>query len=521
VVAALDLHEVRDEDALLAALTALTSEVARGYTVLFRARSGFVVYASTERRWAVNAAVSLSARRADEVWLPMVSGGRDLGALVLHGASGEPPAELGRHVASALFHLQSAAELRRRVAFMGAQLSTFRATRSLLGQLDLDGLLTKLQELAVRMLASEVGCVLVRGGGGLSIAVNWGLDRPSLDAIRVGGLPVVERLLVTGEVQRVGPGAARARVRSALLIPITSRDGVEGALALVNRLGGDFTDDDVETGLTIAGIAGGALRSSRLHRTELERRELRASLQLAGDIQRRLMPEDCPAASGCAMAGWSRPADESGGDFYDFFPDVDGRAALCVGDVSGHGITAALPMATARAFIRAWQDRLGEPGAVMAALNRLLLHDLDAHDFVTLFLAVYDPRTRSLTYASAGHEPALLLRTRANTVEALEATGVPLGMFPGQVYETQTLMDLEPGDVLLASTDGITEQANPDGELFGGARLKGALRASVGALSARLTYIDGQLQAFRRGAPILDDHTLSALRARERKAPEG
>jgi len=239
---------------------------------------------------------------------------------------------------------------------------------------------------------------------------------------------------------------------------------------------------------------------------------MEASLRLAGQLQQRLLPPDCPEAAGCALAGWSRPADESGGDFYDFFPNLRGRAVVCVGDVSGHGVAAALPMATTRAFIRAWKDRLHDPGAVMNALNALLVEDLDAQHFVALFLALYATTTGIVTYASAGHEPALLLRKATGTIETLEATGIPLGMFSSQHYETQIVCELEPGDILLAGTDGITEQANPDGELFGATRLREVLLASAECpLPALIAEIENRLHTFRQAAPVLDDLTLTGL----------
>ena len=204
---------------------------------------------------------------------------------------------------------------------------------------------------------------------------------------------------------------------------------------------------------------------------EVELAVTRAHMDIAKQIQRSLLPED-PLACGCVRyAGRCIPASAVGGDYFGYFPrGVDGVDSL-IGDVSGHGVGAALLMAEARTMFMA--ERLVAPNAaeLLAKLNDLLHDDLDRSDsFITACCAIFDAPTRMLSYANAGHPPALLLRSAEANCTTIDADGLLLGIKKDVTF-TNVKVKLETGDIVVFYTDGITEMENQAGEAFGIGRL--------------------------------------------------
>ena len=172
----------------------------------------------------------------------------------------------------------------------------------------------------------------------------------------------------------------------------------------------------------------------------------------------------------------SSSCSQVGGDFYDFIELSDGRIGLVVGDVTGHGVPAALVMATTRSVLRSEAPRLVAPGAVLARVNDFLHADIPANMFVTCLYAVLDPRSGALTYANAGHD--LPFVRRGDKVEELRATGMPLGAMPGMSYQEREAV-LGPGDVILLHSDGLAEAHDPSRAMFGFPRMR-TLMARLG-----------------------------------------
>lgn len=179
--------------------------------------------------------------------------------------------------------------------------------------------------------------------------------------------------------------------------------------------------------------------------------------------------------------------------------------------MSGKGLGPGLLMASLQATLEAWTERDLSTGELAFQLSRVLARHTDGRRFVTAFLALLDPRTGELTYTNAGHNPALFVRPDG-AFQILEAQGLPLAMLPGQPYEEATL-HLQPGDLLVLYTDGITEAADPAAAEFGLEALTSLLvphrRESLAALDALLL---DELDRFTQGAPYLDDRTLLMLR---------
>src|SRR5215218_3590592 len=201
----------------------------------------------------------------------------------------------------------------------------------------------------------------------------------------------------------------------------------------------------------------------------LMRQSTEQELRLARSIQRASLPEEVPTLEGWQISPFYRPAREVGGDFYDFFELEDGRLGLVVGDATGHGVPAALVMASARSMLRAVAQASDSPGDVLRRVNDPLATDIPPNMFVTCFNAILDPENGSLTYANAGHDLPYLWQS--GECEELRARGMPLGLMPGMGYEEKQTI-LEAGEAALLYSDGLVEAHDPKGEMFGFPRVR-------------------------------------------------
>jgi sigma-B regulation protein RsbU (phosphoserine phosphatase) len=253
---------------------------------------------------------------------------------------------------------------------------------------------------------------------------------------------------------------------------------------------------------------------------------LDSELQTVGEIQRSLLPEKLPSIPGFELAAYYQTSARAGGDYYDFFPlcgvgDSAGDGpcgwGLFIADVSGHGTPAAVLMAITHAIAHAQPGTHTPPASLLAYLNdRLARAYTHNGTFVTAFYAVLDPRTRTLTYTVAGHNPPRLVR-RGRVLPVVGDGGLPLGVLDGQVYGESTIT-LERGDLLLLYTDGITEAMAPlkgaeRRELFGTRRLdRLLLECSPHTAEECVAHIRAGVAAFCENAPLTDDQTLIAIR---------
>jgi len=281
--------------------------------------------------------------------------------------------------------------------------------------------------------------------------------------------------------------------------------------------------EHVLTGIFIHRIAGGRiveefaegtgileLVEQRLEQEERERERIEQELRVARDIQQASLPKEVPTLKGWEISPYYRPAKEVGGDFYDFHPLSDGRLGLAVGDATGHGVPAALVMASARSMLRAVAQASDSPGGALRKVNDALVTDIPPNMFVTCFYAVLEPESGSLTYANAGHDLPYLHRN--GDAEELRATGMPLGLMPEMGYEEKQTI-LKAGEAALLYSDGLVEAHDPEGEMFGFPRLR-ALVAEHGAEGSSLgDFLLEELSSFvGEGWEQEDDITLLTLR---------
>jgi len=406
-----------------------------------------------------------------------------------------------------------------------AMLHAVESLGDALSEIRLDSVLARILDLSLQIVSAEVGAILLREDGELSAPVQLGLEMRDVRGILApDGAMLVEEVIETGRpvlipdtatAEGLDLGAAGERVRSLVCVPLHTKERKLGALIVVNSSpDAGLNEGDVNLLTGISGLAATMIENAILHVDALERERLAIQMSIAADIQQSLLPDTPPRFDGIELAGWSKPCDETGGDYFDYLPIEGPRVVVVVGDVSNHGIGAALLMTTARAFLRSMLKPGCELPDVLARTNALLLADMQADRFMTLIAVEIDLDSRVLTYSSAGHEPPLLYHVSSDSFDELHSTGLPLGVFDSGEFPCAEPIELHPGDVVILTTDGIWEAHNAAGERFGRDRLREIIRHSSHASAEQISAaIREAFDAFRGRAQQEDDATIVVIKA--------
>ena len=302
-----------------------------------------------------------------------------------------------------------------------------------------------------------------------------------------------------------------------VLLPLNSADRLVGFASLgPKRSEEPYTRNDLRLLKAVGTQAGLALENSRLAESlaneAAQQERVHRELEIASEVQQRLFPRKSLVTDRVELAGLCRPALAVGGDYFDYFRLEGDLVGLAVGDVAGKGLGAALVMATLQASLRT-QVLDGGPdlASLMSRLNQVVYEASTRNRFATLFYAQYDQASRVLTYVNAGHNPPFVLRS-SGEVERLRLTGIAVGLQRKRAYQ-QATVTLEPGDVLVAFTDGISEAMDAEREEWGEERLAACV-ALLGAKSPAdaIAAIVASADAFVSGAAQHDDMTMVVLR---------
>jgi len=246
-----------------------------------------------------------------------------------------------------------------------------------------------------------------------------------------------------------------------------------------------------------------------------ERRQLELELELAQAVQKSLLPQQVPDTPLLEIAAFSRPAQIVGGDYFDFFHFQDGNNGLAIADVAGHGISASLHMAGLQALLHSLIPTSDSPAGVVGHVHRLFIHNIRFSTFVTLFLGSFDSATHTLTFCNAGHNPPLVFHNGSSQGERarwLWPTGAAIGIVEEPAFGEEKIR-LEPGDVLLLYTDGVTEAMNEKGEEFGQDGLAEVVRQEVSSPAKVLIQrIRQELAEFTGRQSLTDDVTIVACK---------
>ncbi|MBU1693345.1 MAG: SpoIIE family protein phosphatase [Verrucomicrobia bacterium] len=307
------------------------------------------------------------------------------------------------------------------------------------------------------------------------------------------------------------------RIRSILLIPLRFQRQVMGVLVVVNRVDGrPFIQADQSLLQALADQASVSMHYTGLREALADKRRMDQDLSAARRIQETLLPKELPRIEGLELAAFNDPALEIGGDYYDFVRLGDSHLGFAIADVSGKGIGGAIMMSVCRSVLRAEAPRHAGPAQVLRVLNKILGPDVSEDMFVSLLYMVLNIRTRELVMARAGHERPLLCRAGGHEVTVLDSPGVGIGVAGAEVFDralNEVTVTLEPGDVVVAYTDGITEAMNAEGEEWGLDRfLESVSRSAAEGANSVLNHVRGRLERFVGNQPQYDDMTLIALR---------
>src|SRR5437870_2577561 len=305
---------------------------------------------------------------------------------------------------------------------------------------------------------------------------------------------------------------ARARTRSEMVAPIISNEEVIGVFDLESDELNAYTKDDLEVLMLLASQVAIIIEKVMLHQQLIEKKRLEGQLEVAREVQLELLPASDPKLPGYDISAYNFPTEEVSGDYYDWVPIYDDQIGIVIADVAGKGVPAALLMAFLRASLRAASHIGYAPQFSMSKVNYLLWESIERNQFVTAFYGILDATNRTLAYSNAGHNPPLLIDADGKT-RFEERGGVPLGMFRDSRYY-EYFATIEPGQMLVLYTDGVTEAMNPSGEEYGGQRLVAA--ALQGRhLSARelIDFIHRDVIDWTDGRGAHDDVTFFIVKA--------
>jgi sigma-B regulation protein RsbU (phosphoserine phosphatase) len=340
-----------------------------------------------------------------------------------------------------------------------------------------------------------------------------------------------------------------ARLRCSLIVPVATSDELLGMISLGPRLGDlPYSREDKQLLLSVAWQLAFALQNAQLIEEAAEQEKLRHELAIATRVQRRLFPEKPPQFDKLQLAGVCHPALGVGGDYYDFIVLDQHKVGVAVADVAGKGISAALLMSTVQASLRSQAPSVnGNLTKLVSSMNRLLHGSTDVSSYATFFYAQFDEKSGLLTYVNAGHNPPMLVRAHAEAIgrgagsvggsagvasqaissrysgpieigstvfRRLTAGGPLIGAFDDCEYEQQTLQ-LFPGDLIVAYTDGVTEAINANDEEFTEERLRGLIAASLDLSAEEMTqHILSSVREWCGDCPQQDDLTLVVMKVR-------
>jgi serine phosphatase RsbU (regulator of sigma subunit) len=385
---------------------------------------------------------------------------------------------------------------------------------------DVDELLVDIVDRSIEITGAERGLLLMRGDGealvqrvrrtraGETLAGDVRFSTTIAKRVLDEVVPMRATVQSESEALELGKSVYDLKLRAVMCVPLAppergSRDGSparpSGVLYVDSRAASrQFTSSDLSLFAALAQQISIALENARLHFDSLEKVRLEQSLELAGAIQRDLMPRVPENLPGYDLHGWYGPAEVAAGDFYDFLKVRGGKVGVVVGDVTGHGIGPALITASAQGSLGSYARMISDPGEIVTLLNEDIESRVDDGRFLTLFLAALGP-DGEVACVNAGHAPPLIWRKASGAIETITGGGPALGMLAGERYATLEPRTLAPGDVLVIYSDGLVEARSPDAKdrLFGEDGLRAALAEAcardLGAKGIALHLVEAAL----------------------------
>ena len=389
-----------------------------------------------------------------------------------------------------------------------------RAGQELVENRPLADLFPVILDLAIQAVNAQRGVLLLLEGDNLTPKAHKGDAFRISTAVRDRVLNEKSSVLVRDaqldDAFKGRMSIVEQKVHTMMAVPLQTRDRIIGLIYVdspfVLR---EFTKDDLSLLTVMANVMAIRIENARLAEIEEAERIMKRDLAQAADIQRRSLPDAAPIVAHADLAGYNAPCRTVGGDYYDFFPYSDGRVAMALGDVSGKGMPASLMMMGLHARVQVLAEDPSDLGAFMTRLNKATCTTCPSNRFITFFFCVLDAATGEVRFANAGHNPPILVRASGET-EMLEGGGGPvLGIVPFALYREERA-HLNPGDMLVLYSDGVTEANNPAFDEFGEDRCIEVLRSYRRESAAFIVQaVTKAVADFSAGAPQADDITLA------------
>jgi phosphoserine phosphatase RsbU/P len=302
--------------------------------------------------------------------------------------------------------------------------------------------------------------------------------------------------------------------KTMLAVPMrNAQQKIIGVVQLINKVDGIFSSRDERMLVSMASQAAISIENARLYANEIEQRLMEQELETAKNIQRSFLPAKVEGDGIWDYAAYWEPAHNVAGDFYDVYTLPDGRKAFIIADVAGKGVPAALFMALCVTVLRFGMNLDFSPVELLQHANRTILSfNQQSRAFASVFVAYLNQETGELCYASGGHNPPLLYRADTHGCEFVRARGMLIGIMDQVVLNEEALI-LNPGDVMVLYTDGITEAMTPDDEEFGEQRLANLITENVHLTSAEIERkIIGEIAKWSGSRGAFDDETLLVIK---------
>ena len=316
------------------------------------------------------------------------------------------------------------------------------------------------------------------------------------------------------EALELGRSVFDLKLRAVMCAPMRSKDRTVGVIYVDSRaVRREFSGRDLAIFGAISAQLAISVENARLHADSLEKVKLQKDIDIARRIQQHLLPTVPRDWDGFEIGIRYEAAEQASGDTYDCVAMPDGRYAIMIGDVTGHGIGAALLTHVVQAALRSYLEMIDDAGSLITKINQRLVDSVETGNFMSLLLIILDPNKRTLEYVNAGH-PGLVV-CQKDGVKVLEKTGMVLGVVGDQEYEASPTIDLEPGDVLFLHTDGVDEAMSPDRKIFGLDRLQqlaGQQRRQGGSANTILDEVAKQVREHVGSDLFEDDFTMIAVK---------
>ncbi len=400
-----------------------------------------------------------------------------------------------------------------------------QASMALISDRPVNELMEFILELAFRVVKAERGFLMVTNDGELEVKVvrtssentagdaNINFSRSIADKVVKEKVSILTSNAMADPRFRSQDSIVAVGIRSAMCVPLWNNKVVTG-LIYVDSLFHEnvFTQDDLSLLTSLANVAAVKLENAQLVDQMIEKRRMEAELAQARKYQQEALPDHDPDISGWEITGTNTPCYTVGGDYYDYIEHSTGKLAFALGDVSGKGAGAAMMMMVLRAAVHSATQQKGDVGSIVSQTNLVMCHNSPEQSYVTFFMGDLEPQSGRLQYVNAGHIPPIVYRSASGEVERLEVGGTVLGLFEAAVFEVGNIR-LDPGDILIVFSDGISESWGENDEEFGEDRLCDLLKKHSDLPASKLmATLQAEVDKFTTSLRATDDSTLLVVK---------